>query len=590
MEAFTRRSHQLKHIGEQELGKEVIICGWIQSIRDHGWILFIDLREDGEIFQIRCDEHLSRENLDLISTIPKETVLQVRWSIELRNEHDINISLRSGTIECVVQEFQILGKCETLPFQVTHQQAPVSEKKRLQRRYLDIRTQEMSESLKCRSEVCQTIRWLLLQKDFTEIQTPLLGIGTDEGAREFLVPSRKIPWWGFALPQSPQQYKQLLMMSWIDKYYQIATCFRDEDGRADRQPEFTQLDIECAFVTQDQIMKLVEEISVKILDSHFTSLSFLNSDIPRISYEDSMNRYGCDKPDLRYDLRMVDITNIFGSSGCAIFDDAVNWWWVVKAYKIPATLTKKQIENLTDLAISKWLWWLAYLILRDDDTQWPLAKYLGKTLVAKLYETMDVEDWEMIFFAAAKIEVVHDALLAVKNALGDIFNHYKSNCMAFCWIIDVPMFESDGLGWRTFSHNPFSSPAFEDTQKHISWEDIGTIKSQQYDLVLNGVEIWGWSIRTHDPKVLHKTYEIMWYTLEKTGKAIWTMLEAMRYGCPPHGWFAFGLDRLLMILLQRDSIRDVMAFPKSWWGEDLMYRGPRQYNERQLKELGIRVR
>ncbi len=566
-----RRTHQLKSLSENNLNQEVVICGRVQSVRDHGGILFIDLREDGEVFQIRCDESLSQENMELLSDITKETVLQVSWIIELRHEDDINNSSTSGTIECAAHQVKIVWPCESLPFQVTHKQDPVSEKKRLKRRYLDIRWQKMRESLLVRSKVLQTIRSSLGDKDFTEIQTPLLGKGTDEWAREFLVPSRKIWGWGFALPQSPQQYKQLLMMSGIDKYFQIATCFRDEDGRADRQPEFTQLDIECAFVIQEQMMQLVQDITLEVMESHFAWLSILEKDIPRISFEDALERYGCDKPDLRYDLRMTDISNIFGTSGCAIFDDAVNTGWVVKAYKIPATLSKKQIEDLTDLAISKGLGWLAYLISRDWETQWPLAKYLWEDLVWRLYTLLEVKDDEMIFFAASKIEVVHEAFLAVKNQLWEIFGHYESQKMALCWIVDIPMFEKDGLGWWTFSHNPFSSPAIEDIQKHMAWEDIEHIKTQQYDLVLNGVEIWGWSIRAHDPYILRKTYEIMWYSPERTEKAIGTLLEAMKYGCPPHGGFAFGLDRLLMILLQRDSIRDVIAFPKSGGWEDLMY-------------------
>lgn len=583
----TYRTHKIKELSEKDIGKEVKLTWWIASIRDHGDLVFIDLREDDHVFQVKFSKK-DFPDIEKITRYKKESVILVSWSICQRDKDDINKKISSGTIELDTRSIDILSESRTLPFEIKESKK-VNEQQRLQYRFLDLRNEKVKKNIVMRHRVIRTMREVLDNKDFIEVETPILNKGTDEWSREFIVPSRIHPGSFYVLPQAPQQIKQMLMVSGVDKYYQIARCFRDEDDKGDRQPEFTQLDMEMAFTKPEEVMGIIDELLLKIVKTYYPEKKILSPKIVRIPYAEAMEKYGSDKPDIRFGLEMKDITDIVKDTDFKVFKAPIEKWGIVKCIKVEKNLTKKDIEHLTHLAISKWLWGLAYIIVHEDQLQSPIIKYLGEDVSARIVAKAEAKPGDVIFFSASDPETTNKALDQVRRELGKMLKLYDDDTLAFCWITDFPMFEKTDEGKWKFTHNPFSMPKIE----HIDWlikgEHVDQIHAQQYDIVLNGNEIGWWSIRSHIPEILKATYKVMGYTKEQTQHSVGHMLDAFSYGVPPHGGIALGLDRLMMILQKESSIREVIAFPKNGSAQDLLFKSPSALSDSTLKQANIKI-
>ena len=580
------RTHTIKQIDETFIWQIVTLTWRILSIRDHWELIFIDLREDWELFQIKFSRD-SFWDIDYITKLKKESVIQIIWRIISRSSDDINTKIKSWTIEMDCQQILVLSQSKALPFAISDAKH-TWETLRLKYRFLDLRSHETRDRIVQRYQIISYMRQFFDQKDFIEIETPLLGKWTDEWAREFIIPSR-VHWWKFyTLPQSPQQFKQMCMLSWFDKYYQIARCFRDEDDKWDRQPEFTQLDIEMAFVSQKKIMSLISDLILGIIKKFYPHKK-IPSKIQIISYKQAIEEYWTDKPDIRFDLRSKDVTDIVQDTPFEVFQKVIKSWWIVKCLKIEQDITKKQVEDLTKLAIQSWLGWLAYITIQADYLQSPIVKFLGEDVCQKIIQKMEAKIGDTIFFSAAKAEIAHKALDIVRRRIWEILKLYSDEDVWLCRIVDFPMFEKT-LTWKwKFTHNPFSMPQIQYLDQHIQWVDVEKILAQQYDIVMDGCEIWWWSIRAHIPEILESTYKIMWYKTETITKSIWHMIDAFWYGTPPHGWIALGLDRLIMLLQKQKTIREVIAFPKSPQLEDLLFQAPSQISSKKLSDAHIKT-
>ncbi len=580
------RTHKLKDLSEEDIGKEVKLTWWIASIRDHGDLVFIDLREDDFVFQIKCSKK-DFPDIEKITKYKKESVVLIDGLICKRDKDDINTKISSGTIELDARSIKVLSESRVLPFEIKESKK-VNEQQRLQYRFLDLRNEKVKKNIVMRHKVIRMMRDFLDKKDFIEVETPILNKGTDEWSREFIVPSRIHPGSFYVLPQAPQQIKQMLMASGVDKYYQVARCFRDEDDKWDRQPEFTQLDMEMAFVSPDDVMWIIDEVLLKVVKTYYPEKKLLSPKIVRISYAEAMEKYGSDKPDIRFWLEMKDITDIVKDTEFKVFKAPIEKWGIVKCIKVEKDITKKDIEYLTKLAISKWLWGLAYIIVHEDQLQSPIIKYLGEDVSARIVEKAGAKPGDIIFFSASDPETTNKALDQVRRELGKMLKLYDDDTLAFCWITDFPMFEKTDEGKWKFTHNPFSMPKIE----HIDWlikgEHVDQIHAQQYDIVLNGNEIGGGSIRSHVPEILKATYKVMGYTKEQTQHSVGHMLDAFSYGVPPHGWIALGIDRLMMILQKESSIREVIAFPKNGSAQDLLFKSPSPLSSATLKQANIK--
>jgi aspartyl-tRNA synthetase len=581
------RTHYISELSTDNLSETVTLAGWVSSVRDHGELVFIDLRDPCyEIFQVR----LNRENffdLDNLAKISDESVIMVTGQIIYRSEDDYNPGLRTGTIELDTKELEILNPANPLPFEI-RRASKSSESIRFKYKYLDLRNASVRKTIVNRHKVIKLIRDILDRKDFIEIETPILSSGTDEGAREFIVPSRKFPGKFYTLPQAPQQFKQMLMVGGFDKYFQIARCFRDEDSRGDRQPEFTQLDIEMAYVGMKDIIDvnsyLFNEIVKKIYSKKWKLFPFRI-----LKYSEAMEKYGTDRPDLRFGLEMEDITGIVKETSFQVFTRSIDEGGIVKCIKVGGDLSEKrlskgQIEYLTSIAQKNGLGGLAYIIVNENDLQSPIIKYLGEDIAAKIIRKVDAVPGDIVFFSAADHKTANRALDQVRQELGRMLGLIRANELHPAWIIDFPLFESTDDGGWTFSHNPFSMPKKEYIHDHLEGRNIGSILSQQYDLVLNGYEIGGGSVRAHKTEILEATYRNMGYNREAMRKSVGHMLDAFQYGAPPHGGIAWGIDRLIMILEKKSSIREVIAFPKTGAGEDLMFGSPSALNDKKIME------
>ncbi|MCP4312450.1 MAG: aspartate--tRNA ligase, partial [Bacteroidetes bacterium] len=560
------RTHLISDITSDNLSETVNISGWVSSVRDHGELVFIDLRDaSSEIFQVRLNR-LNFPDLDELARINPESVISVTGKIIYRSEDDFNPGIRTGTLELDTSELEILNLAKTLPFEV-RRAVKTSENVRFKYKFLDHRNPEIKKTIINRHRVIKHIRDLLDQDDFIEIETPILTSGTDEGAREFIVPSRKFPGKFYTLPQAPQQFKQFLMVGGFDKYFQIARCFRDEDSRGDRQPEFTQLDMEMAYVSMQDIMDvnagLFNAIVQKIYGKKWKLFPF-----KVLTYYEAMEKYGNDRPDLRFGLEMNDITDIVKETSFQVFTKPIDEGGVVKCIKVGGNLSSKrlskgQIESLTSIAQQHGLGGLAYIIVNEDELQSPIIKYLGEEISHKIIQRMKAIPGDIVFFSAADHNTANKALSEVRLELGRMLKLIKANELHPAWVIDFPLFEKTEDGGWTFSHNPFSMPKKEFLQDHLEGKNLGGIISQQYDMVVNGNEIGGGSVRAHNSKILEATYRNMGYDQEGMEKSVGHMLEAFDYGAPPHGGIAWGVDRLIMILEKRASIREVIAFPKT---------------------------
>jgi aspartyl-tRNA synthetase len=589
------RTHLISAISETSISQKVTFAGWVSSVRDHGELIFIDLRDSStEIFQVR----LSREsfpNLDDLVKLKPESVITVTGTIVQRKEDDYNTALRTGTIELEAYELDILNLSRTLPFEIKRA-TKTNENVRFQYKFLDHRNDDVRRVIVNRHKVIKLLRDILDAQNFLEIETPILSAGTDEGAREFIVPTRKQPGAFYTLPQAPQQFKQMLMVSGYEKYFQIARCFRDEDSRGDRQPEFTQLDMEMAYASMQQIIDLNTKMFNEVVEKIYGNKWILRP-FEVITYQDAMNFYGCDRPDLRFGLKLQDITNIVKDTTFQVFSKPIEEGGIVKCIKVSAKeqgnkrLSKGQIEKLTATAQQHGLGGLAYIIVNEDDLQSPIIKFLGEDIAAGIIKTTDAQVGDIVFFSAADYATANKALDAVRQELGKMLHLINPKELRPAWVIDFPMFEKADEGRWTFTHNPFSMPAVYDIEKHMRGndEEIGSIIAQQYDLILNGYEIGGGSIRAHKPEILEATYKNMGYTKEEMLKSVGTMYKAFHYGAPPHGGIAWGVDRLMMILEKKVSIREVMAFPKTGTSDDLLFGAPSLLSDKKVEEMNVRV-
>lgn len=589
------RTHKISDLSENTISKTVTLAGWVSSVRDHGELIFIDLRDSSnEIFQIR----LSREsfaNLDDLVKLKPESVITVTGKVVQRNEDDYNASLRAGTIELETSHLDILNLSKTLPFEIKRA-TKTNESVRFQYKYLDHRNDEVRKAIINRHKVIKLMRDILDDQEFIEVETPILTAGTDEGAREFIVPTRKKAGSFYTLPQAPQQFKQILMVSGYEKYFQIARCFRDEDSRGDRQPEFTQLDIEMAYASMQQIIDLNTKMFNTIVSKIYNKKWILHP-FEVITYKDAMDKYGCDRPDLRFGLQMQDITQIVKETTFQVFSKPIDNGGIVKCIKVSKAeqgdkrLSKGQIEKLTATAQQHGLGGLAYIMVNDDDLQSPIIKFLGEDIATGIIKATNAQVGDIVFFSAANYDIANKALDAVRQELGAMLQLINPKELKPAWVIDFPMFEKTDEGRWTFTHNPFSMPAIYDINKHMNGKEneIGTIIAQQYDLILNGYEIGGGSVRAHKPEILEATYKNMGYNKEDMLKSVGTMYEAFHYGAPPHGGIAWGVDRLMMILEKKASIREVMAFPKTGTSEDLLFGSPSPLSDKKVEEMNVRV-
>ncbi|MGK0254343.1 MAG: aspartyl-tRNA synthetase [Mariniflexile sp.] len=589
------RTHVITDISETNISNKVTFAGWVASVRDHGELIFIDLRDSStEVFQVR----LSREsfpNLDELVKLKPESVITVTGTIVQRKEDDYNTALRTGKIELEAFELDILNLSRTLPFEIKRA-TKTNENTRFQYKFLDHRNDDVRRVIVNRHKVIKLLRDILDDQNFLEIETPILSAGTDEGAREFIVPTRKQAGAFYTLPQAPQQFKQMLMVSGYEKYFQIARCFRDEDSRGDRQPEFTQLDIEIAYASMQQIIDLNTNMFNEVVQKIYGNKWILHP-FEVITYQDAMAFYGCDRPDLRFGLKLQDITEIVKETTFQVFSKPIDEGGIVKCIKVSAEdqgtkrLSKGQIEKLTATAQQHGLGGLAYIIVNESDLQSPIIKFLGEAIAAGIIKTTGAQVGDIVFFSAADYATANKALDAVRQELGAMLKLINPKELRPAWVVDFPMFEKTDEGRWTFTHNPFSMPAIYDIDKHMNGneEEIGSIIAQQYDLILNGYEIGGGSVRAHKPEILEATYKNMGYNKEDMLKSVGTMYKAFHYGAPPHGGIAWGVDRLMMILEKKASIREVMAFPKTGTSEDLLFGAPSMLSDKKVEEMNVRV-
>jgi len=589
------RTHKISQLSESFITSEVTLSGWVASVRDHGELIFIDLRDSSnEVFQVR----LSREtfpNLDELVKLKPETVIMVTGTVVQRNEDDYNSALRTGKIELETSVLEILNLSKTLPFEIKRA-IKTNENIRFQYKFLDHRNENVRKAIVNRHKVIKLVRDILDNEEFIEIETPILTAGTDEGAREFIVPTRKQAGSFYTLPQAPQQFKQMLMVGGFEKYFQIARCFRDEDSRGDRQPEFTQLDIEIAYASMQQIIdlntKMFNEVVTKIYGKKWILHPF-----EVITYKNAMDKYGCDRPDLRYGLQMQDITDIVKDTTFQIFSKPIEEGGIVKCIRVTAKeqgnkrISKGQIENLTAIAQQNGLGGLAYIFVNENDLQSPIIKFLGEEIASEIIKTTEAQIGDIVFFSAGTYATANKALDAVRQEMGRILKLINPKELRPAWVVDFPMFEKTEEGRWTFTHNPFSMPALYDLEKHMNGqeEEIGTIIAQQYDLILNGYEIGGGSVRAHKAEILEATYKNMGYNKEEMMRSVGTMYKAFQYGAPPHGGIAWGVDRLMMILEKKASIREVMAFPKTGTSEDLLFNAPSILSDKKVEEMNVKI-
>ncbi|WP_282123779.1 bifunctional amidotransferase subunit GatB/aspartate--tRNA ligase AspS [Algibacter mikhailovii] len=589
------RTHVISDVTDESINESITLSGWVSSVRDHGELMFIDLRDSStQVFQVR----LSREsfaNLDELIKLKPESVITVSGTIVQRKEDDYNAALRTGKIELEATALDILNLSKTLPFEIKRA-TKTNENVRFQYKYLDHRNDDVRRVIVNRHKVIKMMRDILDAQDFLEIETPILSAGTDEGAREFIVPTRKQAGSFYTLPQAPQQFKQMLMVSGYEKYFQLARCFRDEDSRGDRQPEFTQLDIEIAYASMQQIIDLNTNMFNGIVEKVYGKKWILRP-FEVITYKEAMDDYGCDRPDLRFGLKLKDITEIVKDTTFQVFSKPIEEGGIVKCIKVSAEeqgnkrLSKGQIEKLTALAQQHGLGGLAYIIVNENDLQSPIIKFLGEDIAAGIIKTTDAQVGDIVFFSAADYATANKALDAVRQELGKMLRLINPKELRPAWVIDFPMFEKTDEGRWTFTHNPFSMPAIYDLDKHMNGKDneIGSIIAQQYDLILNGYEIGGGSVRAHKPEILEATYKNMGYNKEEMMKSVGTMYKAFHYGAPPHGGIAWGVDRLMMILEKKASIREVMAFPKTGTSEDLLFGAPSPLSNKKVEEMNVKV-
>lgn len=571
---------------EQNIGERILVSGWVQNRRDHGGLIFIDLRDHAGLVQLVIDP-AAVDAFAVAEQLRDEFVISARGTVRERGEGLTNPNIASGAVEIAVDELEILNRAETLPIQ-PFAEAQANEELRLKYRYLDLRRPKMQNTLKRRAEMFSRIRSFMEGQDFTEVSTPILANSSPEGARDFLIPSRLHEGKFYALPQAPQQFKQLLMVGGVNRYYQLAACFRDEDPRADRlYGEFYQLDAEMSFVDDGEAVRQTFDPLIKSLATDFAGKKLLAEDIPRISYADAMEKYGSDKPDLRYGMELVELTDVFAATEFTVFKNAE----CIKAIRVEngTSLSRKQIDNFTEIAKSEGAGGLAYINYEDGEAKSPIAKFLSAGELDKIRETTGAHDGDTVFFGADKRTVVNKVLGRLRGEFATHFGLKDPNVVALAWIIDFPFYEYDETRRKVdFGHNPFSMPkgGLEALSVNSDEEKLAIV-ADQYDMVMNGYEICSGGVRNHNPEVLYRVFGLLGYDKEYVEAKFGAMLNAFKYGAPPHAGCAFGVDRMFMELMGEDNIREIVAFPKNGSGVDLMMNSPSFVDDAQKKELGL---
>ena len=599
MEQFSndvlKRTHNCGQLCEGDVGSKVRLCGWVRSYRDHGGVAFIDLRDKEGITQIVFDlpdDESDEHGMELHAAgrgLRNEWVISAAGTVRPRGPDRENPKLPTGKIEVVVTSLCVLNKSDPAPFS-PDDYSNVSEETRLKYRYIDIRRPEMSRALRMRHRICQAIRQTLDAQDFVEVETPFLTKSTPEGARDFLVPSRLQVDAFYALPQSPQLFKQILMVGGIEKYYQIVRCFRDEDLRADRQPEFTQLDLEMSFVGQDDVMNVTNGILRSICQVAGHSFP---DEVAVMSYDDAVNSYGIDRPDTRFELLLRDVSQIVAGAGFKVFSGALEAGGAVKAICVPggAKFTRKEIDEYTAFVAACGAKGLAWCKVEADGFAGGVAKFLDADVQSQLRQICGASHGDILFFAADKLAAANKVLGALRSKVGADLELYDPNEFAWCWVVDFPLVEwnEDETRWDPL-HHPFTSPCpqdMEDPEKLTA--DPGSIKAVAYDIVCNGMELGGGSIRIHSPGVQRKVFELLGISETQAQEKFGFLLDALRFGAPPHGGIALGLDRIVMMMTGGQSIRDVIAFPKTQRGTCPLTGAPAEVDPRQLAELDLKV-
>ncbi len=587
------RTHYCGHINREHIGQTVTLCGWAHRRRDHGGVIFIDLRDREGMAQIVIDPD-TKEAFAIAESVRNEFVLKIVCKVRPRPEGTVNPNIPTGEVEMLASEIEILNPSLTPPFMLDDDN--LSEMVRLEHRYLDLRRPAMQQNMMLRYRVSKVIRDYLDENGFIEVETPMLTRSTPEGARDYLVPSRVHHGEFFALPQSPQLFKQLLMVAGFDRYFQITKCFRDEDLRADRQPEFTQIDLETSFLEENDIMDIVEEMIRQMLKK--VQNVDLPAEFPRMPYAEAMSRYGSDKPDMRVNLEITELSDVMKDVDFKVFSGPANQDnGRVAAIRVPngAAISRKEIDDYTDFVKIYGAKGLAYIKINDitklneEGLQSPIVKNIHEAALKAIIERTGAQNGDIVFFGADKTKVVNEALGALRQKVGHEKGHVDGRAWAPLWVVDFPMFEQDEENKRwTALHHPFTAP--KDGHEDMLATNPGACLSKAYDMVLNGWEVGGGSVRIHQSDVQSKVFDALNISKEEAQEKFGFLLEALQYGAPPHGGLAFGLDRLVTLMAGAESIRDVIAFPKTQRAQCLMTHAPSEVDEKQLRELHIRVR
>jgi len=581
------KSHHCGKLSKTDIGTTVTLNGWVQRRRDLGGVLFIDLRDRSGLVQIVFNPDFSGAAMEFADKARNEYVLAVRGKVVERAAETVNANLGTGEIEVQVTELEILNTAKNPPFFI-EDGVETDESLRLKYRYLDLRRPEMQKTLMLRSQASKIFRDFLDENDFIDVETPILTKSSPEGARDYLVPSRVHPGEFFALPQSPQIYKQLLMVSGLERYYQIARCFRDEDLRADRQPEFTQVDIETSFMSRDQLLDLMEQLMVRLFKA--TTGVELATPFQRLSYADAIGKYGSDKPDLRFGLELVDVSSIAAGSGVQVFSQVVSKGGQVKALNATGcgVWSRKEIDELGSYASRYGAKGLAWIQMKDGEMKGPIVKFFNEEELSALKELLGAEEGDLLLFSADKSKVVADVLGALRLKIGRQLGLINDKEFKFAWVIDFPLLGYDEEAKRYVAeHHPFTRPHDDDVALFDT--EPGKIRAQAYDLVLNGYEVGGGSMRIYKREVQEKMFKALGFSMEEANEQFGFLLEAFEYGTPPHGGFAYGFDRLVMLIAGRTNLRETIAFPKTASATDLLMNAPSGVSDKQLEDLSVRV-
>lgn len=585
------KTHTCGELRAAHASQQVTLAGWVHRRRDHGGVIFLDLRDRYGIVQVTVNPNLSKETLEAVSNVRMEWVLQVTGTVQKRPSGMENPKMQTGEVEVIAESIEVLNPAKTLPFMVSGENDLPDENTRLHYRYLDLRRERMVRNMILRHKVVKFMRDFLDKENFIEIETPILFKATPEGARDYLVPSRIYPGQFYALPQSPQQLKQLLMVAGMDRYFQIARCFRDEDLRGDRQPEFTQLDLEMSFVQRDDVLALVEQLYTEMIPVVTPHKKLLSSPWPKFSYREVVEKYGTDKPDLRFGMELIDVSDVFAKSEFRVFQSAMESGGVIKCIVAPgcAEYSRKVVDALAESAKALGAKGLATLAVTGEGLKGTAAKFVTPEETESIKSKVGAKEGDLILFAADQRAVVNKVLGGLRLIFRDKLNLADLNLMAFAWVVDFPMFawNEEEKKWDA-EHHPFTMPQLDDLPKFET--NPAEILSDAYDMVCNGYEMASGSIRIHRSDIQLKVFQLLGLSGDQIEQKFGHMLEAFEYGAPPHGGMAPGIDRLVMLLADEPNIREVIAFPKNQTGRDVMADAPSEVEPRQLKELHIQVR